>query len=121
VPDSAVYVEAVALVGVAAPGPGRCYPHAARPGGVLLHHVLLLLLVHAPRAARRARPVTGWTGRPLVIGAASADDLERELWRAATSHQLGDLVPVDVVRGGLGHRPWDPQPGELGHAPFVHQ
>ena len=43
------------------------------------------------------------------------------MWRAATPHQLGDLVPVDVVGGSLGQRPRDPQPGELGHAPFVHQ
>jgi hypothetical protein len=71
--------------------------------------------------AHTAWSVTGWTGRLLAMGAASADDLERELWRAATPHQLGDLVPVDVVRSGLGQRPRDPQPGELRHAPFMHQ
>jgi hypothetical protein len=30
-------------------------------------------------------------------------------------------VPVDVASGGLGQRPWDPQPGELCHPPFMHE
>src|SRR5262249_18368282 len=54
-------------------------------------------------------------------GTASAEDLKREPWRAAAPHQRGDLVPVDVVGGCLGKRPWDPQPSELRHPPLVHQ
>jgi hypothetical protein len=54
-------------------------------------------------------------------GTASPDDLERKPWRAAAAYQLGDLVPVDVVGGGLGQRPWDPQQGELCHPPFMHE
>ena len=34
--------------------------------------------------------------------AASAEDLRREPWRAAVAYRRGDLVPVDVVGGGLG-------------------
>src|SRR5260370_7601642 len=56
-----------------------------------------------------------------MSGTASADDLERQLGRAAAAHQRGDLVPVDMVGGGLGQRPGDPQLGELPHAPFVYQ
>ena len=41
--------------------------------------------------------------------------MEREPWRAAVPHQMGDLMPVDVVGDGLGQRPRDPQPGELPH------
>jgi hypothetical protein len=47
--------------------------------------------------------------------------MEREPWRAAAVHQLGDLVPVDVIGGGLGQQPRDPEPDELCHPPLVHQ
>lgn len=53
--------------------------------------------------------------------AASPDDPERKPRRAAAAHQRGDLVPVDVIGGGLGQRPRDPQPGELPYPPFMHE
>ncbi len=31
---------------------------------------------------------------------ASADDLEREPWRAAVLHQRGGLMPVDLIGDG---------------------
>jgi hypothetical protein len=47
--------------------------------------------------------------------------VEREPWRAAVLHQVGDLMPVDVVGDGVGQRPRDPQTGELCHPPFAQQ
>jgi len=51
---------------------------------------------------------------------ALADDVEREPWRAAGLHQLGDLMPADLAGEVLGQRPREPQPGELPHPPVVH-
>jgi hypothetical protein len=67
---------------------------------------------------RKASPVNLRTGSCRPRGTASPDDLERKPWRAAAAHQLGDLVPIDVVGGGLGQRPRDPQPREL--SPAIH-
>ena len=47
--------------------------------------------------------------------------MKRKLWWAAALHQHGDLVPVDVISDSLSQQPWDPQPGELRHPPFMDQ
>jgi hypothetical protein len=40
---------------------------------------------------------------------ASADDAEGKARRAATLHERGDLVPVDMVGHDVGQRPRDAQ------------
>src|SRR5262249_57895976 len=52
---------------------------------------------------------------------ASADDAEGEPRGAAAVHQLGDLMPVDVVCGRVGQRPRDAETLELCHPPLVHE
>lgn len=54
-------------------------------------------------------------------GDCSADDVEREPWRAAVLDQPSDLMPVDVVGDGLSQRPRDPQPAQLPHPPFMYR
>jgi hypothetical protein len=34
-------------------------------------------------------------------------------------YEFSDLMPVDVVRGGLSERLWNPEALELRHPPFV--
>ena len=51
----------------------------------------------------------------------SADDAEREPWRAAVLYQPGHLMPVDVVGDGLSQRPRNPQPGQLPYPPFMYR
>ena len=64
----------------------------------------------ARRQGRRRRP-----GR-----AGSLDDRERERGRAAPLDQLGDLVPVDPVRGRLGGRPGHAEADQAADPPRVH-
>src|SRR5215469_11279083 len=51
--------------------------------------------------------------------AVSANYPQGQPQRAAALHEPGDLMPVDVVRGGLSERLWNPEPLELRHPPFV--
>lgn len=52
--------------------------------------------------------------------AASVEDGDRECGGAAALHQLRDIMPVDPVRDGLGHRPCQAETGQLAHPPSVH-
>jgi len=38
-------------------------------------------------------------GKAVGHGTASPDNPQRQPWRAAAAHQLGDLMPVHVVGG----------------------
>jgi hypothetical protein len=86
---------------------GRCL--VARLGWLDTDRVPLVRVkaaVSAPGVPSDPGP-QGIVGQPLDGKAAghvtaSPDDLERKPWRAAAAHQLGDLVPVDVVGDGLG-------------------
>jgi len=52
---------------------------------------------------------------------ALANDLEREVGRAAARHELGDPVPVDPTREQLGDDPRQAEDLELLGAPSVHE
>ena len=94
------------------------------------HHVGASLRAPVTLTEQRA----GWAGSrcdaevdpqpPRAVGSCgncSADDVEREPWRAAVLDQPGDLMPVNVVGDGLSQRPRDPQPGQLLHSPIMHR
>src|SRR5215813_3305487 len=53
--------------------------------------------------------------------AVSANYPQGQPWRAAALDEPGDLMPVDVVRVGLGERFWNPEAFELRHPPCVDQ
>jgi hypothetical protein len=56
---------------------------------------------------------------PSGVMSRSADYAQRDLRRAATLYEPGELMPVDIVGCGLGQRPGDPEPRELSHPPFM--
>jgi hypothetical protein len=84
---------------------------------MLLSRLDRLLNPHVPLAgSRRAH-------RPLGVRlelAASVKDGDCERCWAAALHQLRDIMPVDPICDGLGHRPCQAETGQLAHPPGVH-